>query len=225
MTYVPLWAPLRQLCIAFVVMFGCGFLLALPADAQETSGYTSFVKSQYYLGNQGTPPTLVAFAANPQHYLRPGAYEPLKQGFATALGRSLSDAQFQTLLGSDQVRLVPCTGQIDTAGIRAGSIGWSMRNCYHNQDQEEQLIQLNVNSIWVTVASQGCFNLVRVSTPPVQTQTQAPQWWSTTNAPPRLHTVPPLDVCGCVWLPGATYYQPGTRFAPSLGMTTNGESQ
>ena len=223
MKYVPLRAPLRmfQQIALSVMLLGFGFLLALPADAQEQpSGYTSFVKSPYYLGTQGTPPTLAAFAANPRHYLRPGAYEPLKQGFATSLGRSLSDAQFQTLLGSDQVQLVPCTGRIDTAGIRAGSVRWSERTCY----QGEQLIQLNVNSAWVTVASQGCFNLVRVSTPPVRTQIQI-QWWSTMNAPARLHTIPPLDVCGCVWLPGTSFFQQGTRFAPSLGMSSNGESQ
>lgn len=42
-----------------------------------------------------------------------------------------------------------------------------------------------------------------------------PQQWGSMNIPPRVHHVPGLDVCGCVYLPGTTFVQPGSTFVPA----------
>lgn len=165
MNIVRLWAYGRGWLSTMLLTLTLGLAVAMPAAAQQTaaaSGYTSFVKDSYYLGHGGTPPSLAAFAANPRAYLRSeAAYQHLKNGFGAALGRSLNDQEFQTILASDQVRLRDCSGRITTAGVKGADMRWTTRSCYAG----EKLIELNVNNQWVVVASQGCFNLVRPEQP------------------------------------------------------------
>lgn len=151
---------MKQIANAVVALLMCCI-----SGAANAGSLASYANDQYYLGAGGTPPALHDFAANPRAYLRSDtAYRSLKNGFVLKLGTDLSDVEFQTLLQSDQVRLVACIGRIHTAGIsQQGLIGWSSRACYVG----EQLIELNVNGKWVVVASQGCFNLVRPMPVPV----------------------------------------------------------
>lgn len=155
--------PLRQLCLLWAVLMLVSVALAgQPASAQGQGA--SYVQDQYYLGAGGTPPTLAAFAANPQGYLRyPAAYQSLKQGFEQATGTRLSDQGFSQLLTSDRVRLVGCSGRITTSRITAGgAVSYFTRGCYRG----ERLIQVRTSAGWVPVASQGCFNLARLAPPP-----------------------------------------------------------
>lgn len=150
---------MKQKLLGAIVVFLMGFcFISLPQSATAGS-LQSFVTDEYYLGAGGQPPALGDFATNPHSYLRStAAYNALKKGFAAKLGRTLSDAEFRSILASDQVRLRKCTGRISTAGIsQQGKVGWSTRSCYAG----EKLIELRTGDRWQVVASQGCFNLVR----------------------------------------------------------------
>jgi hypothetical protein len=83
----------------------------------------------------------------------------LRAHIGSYLGRPLTDEDFRVLLRSDAVRLIPCEGTIDTAGVsNSGRFGWRLRKCY----QGEKLIELKLqDGSWVVVASQGCYNPVR----------------------------------------------------------------
>ena len=157
-----LWARVRRLLL--VVSGMIAMLLALPAGAQVT--LSPFVKGEYYLGKGGVPPTLAEVAAEPMRYLRSrAAYQALKDAFASVLNETLTDEQFRAVLVSNRVRLVPCEGRINTAGLTAsGQVNWFERACYPG----EELIEVrNAQSEWVRVASRGCFNLTRSAKPNV----------------------------------------------------------
>lgn len=142
-----------------------GVLAVTAAGAQGTA--RSFVQDPYYLGSEGgQPPSLLEFSAEPSAYLRnDAAYAALRQRFADVLGRdSLSETDFRALFSSGQVRAERlCSGSINTAGILPnGHVSWTNRPCYSG----ERLIEVLVGSEWVVVASQGCFNPVRILPPP-----------------------------------------------------------
>ena len=190
-------------CLALMV--GVMFI-AVPDMSQAQGRGASYAKDQYYIGKGGTPPSLPAFAANPRKYLRSeAAYQSLKGGFASALGTSLSDAGFQQLLNSDQVRLVPCRGKITTAGILPnGTVGWGERDCY----QDEWLIQVQTPSgVWQTVASQGCFNLVK-PTPPPPPKTCRFVTTAVQQLPDTFVNIKDFNSCGC-FIPGMTLHVDG----------------
>lgn len=153
-----------------------GACAAMPAGAQGTAD--PFVKPEFYIGSEGgEPPSLAAFAADPMQYLRSEeAYSALRQRFAVALGEdSLSETEFQTLFTEGRVRLRPCSEfeGFRTDGITpSGAVVRSPRTtCYPN----EQFIELLVGSNWVLVASQGCFNPVRIVTRQPPPEPEAPQ--------------------------------------------------
>jgi len=178
---LPLWSVMGLL-MSF-------WFISMPQTVSAASSFQSYAKDVYYLGVGGIPPTLNDFALNPRAYLRSeAAYNSLKQGFEESLSRSLSDAEFQTLLASDQVRAQRnCVGRITTAGIsKAGTVRWSSRECY----LDEKLIELQVNGLWQVVASQGCFNLVRplkTALPQSEVVSKKPQI-EVISGPPPLHS-------------------------------------
>jgi hypothetical protein len=196
----PIWA------FVFVLVSFC--FISLP-QASAAGSLQSYAVDKYYLGAGGTPPTLSQFGSNPRAYLRSEvAYNSLKNHFSKQLGRSLSESEFSSLMQSNQVRLVSCTGRIKTSGIsQKGSVGWSNRACYTG----EQLIQLNVNGQWRTVASQGCFNLVQLnepSAPPFQVTTSralsSAQVFIQQTAGVHVHTSQCCHGCGVdIYLPGS----------------------
>jgi hypothetical protein len=157
-------APLRAIVSILAMLAFMGPLAASPVSAQTATTYHGFVMDEFYLGHGGTPATFEQVATNPMSVFRSRtAFDTLKTHFSGYLGRLLSDEEFRVLLLSNDVRLVPCVGRIDTAGItNTGRVGWRERNCYRG----ESLIQLRINGGWVTVASQGCFNPVRGDMPP-----------------------------------------------------------
>lgn len=130
-----------------------GFMSA-PANAQALN---PFVESQYYLGDGNQQLTREQLRADPEHYLRNGAYSALRQHVAQRIGvTSLTDTEFRALLGSDSVRVVPCEGRLYTAGLRVnGTVGWIYRSCYSG----EQIVQYRLESgDWVDLFSLGCGN-------------------------------------------------------------------
>lgn len=133
-----------------------------PAAAREA--YSGFVKETYYLGHGGTPATFEQVVVNPSAVFRSDAsYMNLRAHVGSYLGRPLTDEDFRALLRSAAVRLIPCEGSIDTAGVsNSGRFGWRLRKCYLG----EKLIELKLqDGSWVVVASQGCYNPVRGKKP------------------------------------------------------------
>jgi hypothetical protein len=212
-----------KLWLIGVLLMSLWFISA--SQSAFASSYQSYAKDVYYLGVGGVPPTLHRFATNPRAYLRSeAAYQSLKQGFEIPLNRSLSDAEFQALLASDQVRAeLDCVGWITTAGIDlAAAVGWSNRKCY----VDEKLIELQVDGRWQVVASQGCFNLVRpppLPVPPIEVAPPVPPL-VVTSGPPPLQSPKvfiqetlgmTVHLCGCpgdhschddIYLPGNRVY-------------------
>ncbi|MEY2665672.1 MAG: hypothetical protein RLZZ480_777 [Candidatus Parcubacteria bacterium] len=160
----------------FLALFvALGFMsVSSPASARET--YHGFVKDAHYLGRGGIPATFEEVADAPDSVFRSRlAYDTLRAHVGTAIGRSLSESDFRALLRSGDVRLVPCTGSIDTAGVTdSGRIGFRKRACYRG----EMLIQVRLqDGRWLTVASQGCYNPIRGEVPrgtPVAEEPPAP---------------------------------------------------
>lgn len=151
---------LKGLILALIMAFG--FTFSSSATAREV--YHGFVNDQFYLGRGGTPATFEQAADNSQVVFRSQlAYDNLRAHVGASIGRPLSDADFRSLLKSDDVRLVPCVGKIDTSGVNdAGSFDWRKRACYRG----EMLIQVRLaDGSWLTVASQGCYNPVRGEKP------------------------------------------------------------
>ena len=163
------------LVLALTTAFGF-FAMSSSVQAKEASVYHGFVKDSYYLGRGGTPATFEQVANNPLAVFRSEvAYVNLREHIGNYLGKSLSDADFKTLLRSDNIRLISCTGRITTAGVTdSGHFGWRERGCYAG----EMLIQVRLlDGRWVTVASQGCYNPVRgevPSLPPVPVASSSP---------------------------------------------------
>lgn len=191
--------------LVLMLSLSIGTLAALPAGAQSLA---SFAKDEHYLGQGGTPPSLQSFAATPQTYLRsPGAHAAL----ASHLG--VATEQLPTALQG--LVTEPCDGrQIETAGITAaGGVNWTTRKCYRG---EELIVRISPSGERQVVASLGCLNPVRrviavprASTPPPRTS------WGVMNTPPRIVTVPDLNVCGCYTLPGHTSIMPGSQMRPA----------
>jgi hypothetical protein len=152
MNYI--WRVLLALVMAVVALS--------PATAREA--YTGFVKEQFYLGRGGIPAPLELVAKAPLSVLRSEAvYMNLRAHVGSLIGRPLNDEEFRVLLASDDVRLVPCVGSIDTAGVSAsGRFGWRVRPCYVG----EKLIEAKLkDGSWLVVASEGCYNPVRGKRP------------------------------------------------------------
>jgi|GEM_PF-1851546 len=218
---------MKQSLFGAIVMALMSFWFIGTPQSVSAGSLQSFVIDEYYLGAGGKPPELATFANDPRAFLRSeDAYIALKKGFADKLGHSaLSDVEFEQILAGDQVRLVNCTGRINTAGInRKGNVGWSTRSCYAG----EKLIELRVGNNWQLVASQGCFNLVRpispvptfIPKPKPKPQPKPPSLEVTSG--PLLHSpkvfiqqTPGLTVHSCA-CPGnhschSDIYLPGTR--------------
>ena len=164
---------LLGMVLALTVAFGF-ITTTSPAEARET--YHGFVKDQYYLVRGGTPATLEQVASNPLAVFRSQlAYDNLRAHIGAMIGRPLSDTDFRTLMLSDDVRLIPCVGSVDTSGVTdSGRFGFHLRACYRG----EMLIQVRLqDGRWLTVASQGCYNPVRgevPSLPPVAVFVEIP---------------------------------------------------
>lgn len=142
-----------RVTLASIVALG----LASPAIGREA--VHGFVKDQYYLGRGGIPATPEKVAADPMKVFRSKvAYDALRAHFSDYLGRNLSDADFRKLIRSNDVRLTPCFGTVDTAGITdSGRETRGVRTCYNG----EMLIELRLeDSRWVVVASMACWNKV-----------------------------------------------------------------
>lgn len=154
-----------------------------PASAGET--YHGFVSDEHYLGRGGTPATFEEIAANPLSVLRSEtAYRVLRAHISSFEGYNLSDADFRALMRSDRVKLVPCIGIIDTAGVTdSGRVGYRPRNCYAG----EMLIELTLkDGSRVVVASQGCYNPIRSMPvyPPAPAKVAEPRM--TPSSPPAV---------------------------------------
>lgn len=151
----------RARLLAAIAVAGFAFA-ASPALAREV--YHPFVKDQFYLARGGTPATFEQVADDPLSVFRSrAAYDAFRAHVSGYLGRNLDDAQFRYLLRSDSIRLVPCTGTIDTAGVTdSGRFGWRVRACYEN----EMNIELRLDDgRWVIVGSQACWNAIRGELP------------------------------------------------------------
>lgn len=151
-----------MLGLVLALIMALGPFVSAPAEARDV--YHGFVRDTYYLGRGGTPATFEQVASNPLSVFRSQlAYDNLRAHIGAAIGRPLSDADFRTLLRSDNIRLVPCVDSVDTSGVTdTGRFGWHRRSCYRN----EMLIQVRLtDERWLTVASQGCYNPVRGEVP------------------------------------------------------------
>jgi len=150
---------LRGLILALIMALGfsVGSLAAT---------YHGFVHNKFYLVLGGTPATFeeVATTNDPLEVFRSQlAYDNLRAHIGAAIGMPLSDSDFRSLLLSDDVRLTPCIGEIETSGVTdSGHFGWHKRDCY----ADEMLIQVRLqDGRWLIVASQGCYNPVRGEVP------------------------------------------------------------
>jgi len=148
--------------LVLALFLALGLTAGSPAEAKEV--YHGFVKDQYYLAHGGTPATFEQVDENPLAVFRSQlAYDNLRAHIGAMIGRPLSDTDFRSLLRSDDVRLVPCVGPVDTSGVTdSGRFGFHKRACYRG----EMLIQVRLqDGRWLTVASQGCYNPVRGEVP------------------------------------------------------------
>lgn len=155
---------MRNLIKVFVLALtlALGLSIGSPVEARET--YHGFVKDQYYLVQGGTPATLEQVASDPLEVFRSQlAYDNLRAHIGAMIGQPLSDSDFRSLIVSDDVRLIPCVGSVDTSGVTdTGRFGFHKRKCYRG----EMLIQVRLqDGRWLTVASQGCYNPVRGEVP------------------------------------------------------------
>jgi hypothetical protein len=146
-------------------------LLGLGSNAWAET-YHGFVKDPFYIGKGGKVVSPQDFATNPTKYTRSDVvYLTLREHFSQVVGKPLSDADFRTLLKSDEVRLGNCTGKIKTAGVTSqGKIAWHERACYKN----ERLIEVKVPGGWMVAASQGCYNPVEGIRPELPKKAAAP---------------------------------------------------
>ncbi|MFN3188357.1 MAG: hypothetical protein ACK42D_02320 [Candidatus Paceibacteria bacterium] len=114
--------------------------------------------------------------------------ELFRYAITTQVG-GLSDRQIAALLRSHQVQTVPCQGSIRTTGYdSAGRVAWFTRPCASG----EELLQVQVGTRWVTVASMWCLN--PVSDQPVRAV-------SPNGAPcSEMHVLPEVARSGRTWL-------------------------
>lgn len=223
MRHVRLWAPFRASAMAMIGYLLLGVLAASPAGAQTAE---SFLKSKYYLGAEGTPPTLEAVARSPLEYFRNAqAYAVFREFVADQMGRSaLSDADFRTLVADGRLRdTTPCTGEILAAGIANGQLAWGdPRNCYRG----ERLIEALVADRWVAVAAAGCYNPKRAVPP----KPAKPSGRFVCRMVQQQGTVSRTDRSlhlGAVWHPGCNCYRkpsltPGLHLPDRATASTGG---
>lgn len=140
-------------------------VLAATQDVTADLSFTSYARSEYYLGEEGKPPTLAELAENPKGYFRHGAaYEGFKALFVPYLPADAEDqdaALAAFLADETKVEAVDCKGRLETQGINLpGQTDPLDRACYKG----EQVIRVKVDGN--IVASLGCLNPVsRMYTP------------------------------------------------------------
>jgi hypothetical protein len=214
--------------IALALASAAAFV-SVPAAAKEV--YHPFVKDQFYLARGGTPATFEQVAANPLAVFRSKvAYDAFRAHVSGILGEDLDDSSFRELLRSNRVRLVPCVGTNDTAGVTdSGRFGRRVRACYRKEMNIE--VQLK-DGRWQKAGSQACWNAVYgelpqpLSAPVVQmvprtVYVQSPQRHTIVTETPGIFVSGTVITVGCACCGQQTVVGTPSVFIPgSVSVTT-----